>query len=176
MKNFILISILSFISFTAFAQKEPKVDWLTIEEAFARTSENPKKILIDVYTDWCGWCKRMDATTFSDPIIAKYIMENFYPVKLNAERKDTVTVGNQTFVNDNPAKKRNPHNMAIALMQGKMSYPTIVYLDETFNIIQAVPGYQTPETIEPILHFLNEDNYKEIPWEEYQKTFKSQLK
>lgn len=175
MKNYILAPLLLLLSFSALAQKDSKIEWISIEEAFAKTSKNPKKIIIDVYTDWCGWCKRMDATTFSDPTIAAYITEHFYAVKLDAERTDTVTVGNQTFVNENPERKRNPHNMAIALMQGKMSYPTIVYLDETFNIIQAVPGYQTPETIEPILHFLNEDNYKEIPWEDYQKSFKSKL-
>jgi thioredoxin-related protein len=176
MKNFLFTSLLLLFAYAATAQEKSKIEWISIEEAFARTSENPKKVIIDVYTDWCGWCKRMDATTFANPTIAAYISENFYAVKLDAERKDTVTVGNQTFVNENPERRRNPHNMAIALMQGKMSYPTIVYLDETFNLIQSVPGYQTPETIEPILHFLNEDNFKEIPWEEYQKSFKSNLK
>ena len=64
---------------------------------------------------------------------------------------------------------------AIALMNGKMSYATIVYLDEGFNLIQSVPGYQTPENLEPILHFLVTDEYKTTPWEEFQKTFKSNL-
>ena len=52
---------------------------------------------MDVYTDWCGWCKRMDATTFENPAIAKYMSENFYCVKFNAESQKEVTFKGQKY-------------------------------------------------------------------------------
>ncbi len=101
------------------AQEKTKIEWLSIQEAMALHKENPKKIMIDVYTDWCGWCKRMDATTFQDEKIAKYISENFYAVKLNAEMKDTIMVGDQIFVNEKPNERRNPHQLAITFLGAK---------------------------------------------------------
>ena len=77
------------------AQEEVK--WYSIEEAVQLASEEPRVLVIDVYTDWCGWCKRMDATTFSDPAIAKIMNKHFYPVKLNAEDKEDVVIGDRTF-------------------------------------------------------------------------------
>ena len=43
--------------------QESKIKWISIEEAEKLNKENPKKIMIDVYTDWCGWCKKMDKDT-----------------------------------------------------------------------------------------------------------------
>ena len=70
------------------AQKD-KIEWLSFEEAVKRNEKEPKKFIVDVYTDWCGWCKKMDANTFTNPVIIKYINENYWAVKLNAERKDS---------------------------------------------------------------------------------------
>ena len=61
--------------------------WYTWEEAVELNKTKPKKMFVDVYTDWCGWCKKMDKSTFADPAVAAYLAENFYPVKLNAEQK-----------------------------------------------------------------------------------------
>ena len=60
------------------------VNWLTFEQASALAKTKPKKMLIDVYTDWCGWCKKMDATTFANPKIAAYVNQYFYAVKFNS--------------------------------------------------------------------------------------------
>ena len=61
------------------------VKWLTFEEAVEKSKTEKRKIFIDVYTDWCGWCKVMDKNTFNDPEVAKLLNEKFYPVKFNAE-------------------------------------------------------------------------------------------
>ncbi|MFT6716831.1 MAG: thiol:disulfide interchange protein, partial [Saprospiraceae bacterium] len=60
------------------------IKWLTMEQAYKASRTLDKPIFIDVYTSWCGWCKRMDQTTFRDPVVANYINTNFYPVKFNA--------------------------------------------------------------------------------------------
>lgn len=159
-----------------FAQEELKeeINWITIEEAYALNQENPKKIIVDIYTDWCGWCKRMDATTYSNPIIVKYINENFYAVKFDAEQKEDVTILGTTFKFVGEGR-RGYHELAAALLQGKMSYPTTVFLDETFNMIQPIPGYLDANGIEPILWYFASDAFKSEEWPTFQQNFESQL-
>lgn len=143
---------------------------MSFEEAVEANEKDPRKFIVDVYTNWCGWCKRMDATTFSDPVVIKYINENYHAVKLNAERTDTIVLGQQVFVNKRGGK-RSPHELAVALLNGKMSYPTIVYLDENVDMLQPVAGYLDAKGIEPILKFFGDNAYKTIDWPSYESSF-----
>lgn len=169
------ILILLILTTSAISAQNQKINWISFEKAIELNEQEPKKFLIDVYTDWCGWCKRMDATTFSNPVIVDYINKNYWAIKLDAERKDTVKLGEQLFVNENPTGKRNPHQLAVALLNGKMSYPSIVYLDENVELLQAVGGYHDAVGIEPILKYFAENAYRETPWEEYTSSFDSAL-
>ena len=82
------------------------INWLTLEEADSLYKIQKRPMFIDVYTDWCGWCKRMDASTFKDPTVAAYLNANFYPVKLNAETKDTITFNGKTYTNTQSVKAK----------------------------------------------------------------------
>ncbi|MFQ3214977.1 MAG: thioredoxin-related protein [Marivirga sp.] len=131
---FILLLIaltLSAYSFKKEVSNDIKINWLTIEEAYKLNQKEPRKIFIDVYTDWCGWCKKMDRDTFSDPKVAEFVTENFYAVKLNAE--DTFNIQ----LADDPTTPQ-----MIARSMGVSGYPTIVYMKEDFKTIHVVPGYQ----------------------------------
>lgn len=75
------------------------IKWYSPEEAYELNKTAPKPFFIDVYTDWCGWCKRMDATTFKDPTIAQYLNAYYYPVKFNAEVKDTINFMERPYWN-----------------------------------------------------------------------------
>jgi thioredoxin-related protein len=155
--------------------KNEKVKWYTFEEAVELSKKNPKKIFIDVYTDWCGWCKRLDRETFSHPVIAKYLNESFYAVKFDAESTDPIEFGGQTFVNEG-GQPRNPHQLAIALLQGKMGYPSMAYMNEDLQLITVVQSYQTPKEIEPILSYFANDTYKTVGWTDFQTQFVSEIK
>lgn len=137
---FILMLIGSVI--LSFGQ-ESTVKWYTFEEAVELNKTQQRKIFIDVYTDWCGWCKKMDATTFNHPTIAKILNEQYYAVKFDAETSDTIKFSGQVFVNESN-RSRSPHQLAVALLQGKMSYPSVAYLNENNQLLTAVPGYYTP--------------------------------
>lgn len=170
----LLLSLL-LIGFSSQAQTE-EIRWISFEEAVALSEKEPRKIIVDVYTDWCGWCKRMDASTFKNPVIVKYINDHYYAVKLNAERKDTIQLGNQIFVNKNPEGRRAPHDLAVALLNGKMTYPSIVYLDESVELMHpAIAGYQNSESLEQIIKYFGENAYKSTPWETYQSGFVSEI-
>jgi thioredoxin-related protein len=149
-----------------------KIKWLDFEEAVALNKKKPKKMFIDMYTDWCGWCKKMDASTFSNPVIVKYMNENYYAVKFNAERKDTVIYKGTKFVNPNPSGTRSSHQLAQELLSGRMSYPSFLFLDENLDKVTTVPGYRKAPEFETILHYIGENAYKDQKWEEFNAVFK----
>ncbi len=177
MKKIIPVLLIFFISISvSFGQESGKnVKWSTFQEAVKLSKENPKKLFIDVYTDWCGWCKKMDKETFEHPEISKILNKEYYPVKFDAESADTIEFNGKIFINEGD-RSRNPHQLAVALLQGQMSYPSVVYMTKDLQLITAVPGYLTPEQIEPILLFFANDEYKTKEWEEFQTAFKSSIK
>src|SRR5210317_1659912 len=165
--RFLLVAIiLVALNDNVSAQETQLVKWYSIEEVQELVKKEPRKIYIDMYTDWCGWCKVMDKKTFTDPDIANHLNTNFYAVKFDAEGKENVDFKNQTF-KFVAQGARGYHELAAALMQGKMSYPTSVFLDENLNIISPLPGYQKPEQLNPILEFIGEDHYKTTNYEQF---------
>jgi thioredoxin-related protein len=167
-----LIAALVFVTFTFVgntiqAQEKAKIKWMSLDQAFAAIKKEPRKILIDVYTDWCGWCKVMDKNTFTDDKVADFVNKKYYAVKLNAEQAGQITIGEKSYTYP---------QIASDLMQGKMSYPTIVYLDEKFNMIQPIPGYQDAKVFHQVITFLGDNYYKKVDFEKfksdtYPKTF-----
>ncbi|SHJ66037.1 Protein of unknown function, DUF255 [Reichenbachiella agariperforans] len=155
-------------------QKEEEVKWYSFEEAVALNKKEPKKIFIDVYTDWCGWCKKMDKATFNHPEIAKYLNDKYYPVKLNAEQKENIEFNDHTFKWVDSGRN-GIHELAYSLLNGKMSYPTVVFMDEEFRMLSPVPGYLEAPVFDKIIHYYGEDEYKETPWKEYEESYKSSL-
>lgn len=145
-----------------------QVEWLSWEEAteLAQTEANPKKIFIDVYTDWCGWCKRMDKDTFQNPEVAAYMSANFYMVKMDGEGKDPIDFKGKTYTYV-PSGRRGYHQFAASLLQGRLSYPTVVFMDEQLNMLSPVPGYQKPEPFLNIARYFGDNVYKVKDWKSY---------
>ncbi|MFC2138199.1 thioredoxin family protein [Bacteroidota bacterium] len=171
MRRILITAGLILFTITSFSQE--KVKWYTIEEAQELNKKEPKKFIIDVYTDWCGWCKKMDQTTFGNPAIAGYLNKYYYPVKFNAESKNSIIFAGKEYVN--AGGNRQPHNFAVALLQGKMSYPSIAYLNEKLQLLSAVPGYYTPDRIEPILVYFAENIYQTTSWQDFSDKFESKI-
>lgn len=172
----LLFALLIFTAINTQAQDANEtIKWFTLEEAVKLQAETPKKIFIDVYTEWCGYCKKMDKETFSNPVIAHYLNTNFYPVKFDAEQKETIEFKGQTYINTNPDRKRNSHELAQAFLQGKMSYPSYAFLNEESILITVIPGFIPTANFEPIIHYFGEDAFDKMEWEEFSKKFKSKL-
>lgn len=168
MKLKILIFLGIVLNLNAIAQNTHKIDWLSFEGSVEKNSTNPRLIFIDVYTDWCGWCKRMDATTFKDSTFIDYINKYFYAVKLDAEMADTVRFNNTVFINPAPTARRSTHQLAASLLQGKMSYPSFVILNDKFQLLTIIKGFKPPENINPIMEYFGSNIYLKKTWEEFQ--------
>lgn len=156
-----------------------RINWLTIQQAYALTQKKPKKFVVDVYTDWCGWCKVMDRKTFSEPAIVDYVNENFYPVRFNAEQTADVTLGKQTFKYISGGS-HGVHELAAALLNNQMGYPTTVFLDEKFNLIQPIGGYLEPRTFHQIITYFANNYHQKEPFDRYKvgtyvKTYQTSL-
>jgi thioredoxin-related protein len=164
---FTQISLL-FLIFMGFNAQAQDINWISWEEAvqLSQTDAQPKKIFVDVYTDWCGWCKKMDKNTFQNPEVSKYMQDNFYMVKMDAEGKDPIEYQGKTF-KFVPSGRRGYHELAAALLQGRMSYPTVVFLDEQLNMLSPVPGYQQVEPFMQIAKYFGENIYKDKDWQSY---------
>ena len=148
------------------------VKWMTFEAAVEKSKTEKRKIFIDLYTDWCGWCKVMDKNTFSEELIANILNEKFYPVKFNAEQRADVVFQGFTF-KFIPSGNSGVHQLAASLLSNKLAYPSQVFLDEDFHIIQPIQGYQKPDEFHKIIKFIGEGNYKNTSWAEWLKTYKS---
>ncbi|MBQ2188960.1 MAG: DUF255 domain-containing protein [Bacteroidales bacterium] len=147
-----------------------KINWMTFQEAVELNRTAPKKIFIDTYTDWCGWCKKMDQTTFQDSLVVAYMNENYYAVKLNAEMNDTIVFGGYTYVNNGGMNgRRGTHQLAAALLQGNMSYPSYVFMNEKNQLITVAPGYMDASQFLPVLKYIGTDAYLKQSFKDYIK-------
>ena len=134
------------------ADKE-KINWISFTELQELYAKNPKPILVDVYTDWCGWCKEMDRTTYKHEKLAAYVNKNYYAVRFNAESRATVNFNNKIF-KYNAGYRVN--ELALYLTASQLSFPTTVFLSATDAQPAALAGYLRPKQIEGPLKFFGE--------------------
>lgn len=173
MKYFLLL-----LMFLAVGSVNSQIKWMSMNDALAAQKKEPKKIFMDVYTTWCGPCKLLDKNTFSDKEVIDYINENYYAVKFNAEGTEEVNFQDFTYTNPNydPNRKGRNSQHLFAHALKVTAYPSVVFFKENGDLIQAVPGYRTPQQLEIFLKMIHSDDYLKITtteaWQEYQKNFK----
>jgi len=177
---------LAFAPLTLLAQDHStgqKIKWMTLSEAQAAAKKDGKPLMVDVYTQWCGPCKMLSGKTFMDDQLAAYVNANFHPVKFDAEGNEKVTFNGKEYANPsyNPQAgggRNSTHEltMAIAPVNGRVAYPTVVYLDKDGKVISPVQGYLTPEQMEPILEYIGKGKYATMDYQTFTKDFKSSRK
>ncbi len=153
MKKYITISLLGLL-FLGFVPKE-KVNWLSFENLELALKEEPKKVIIHFYADWCVYCKKMEQAVYTKPDIVDALKSEYYTVKFNVESTDTIQFGGQSFVNLNIGKKRMAYHQIPELLAGRkdipLELPATVILDKDFNIEQRYYRYIPPKEMLSIL-------------------------
>ncbi len=174
------ISILLFLFSISISAQD--INWMSLNEAIIAQEKEPRKIMLDVYTDWCGPCKLLDKKTFQNKDVAKYVNENYYAVKFNAEGDEKIMYKEKTYTNpkyDATKRGRNSvHDFTIYMKVG--GYPTIVFMDEKSDLITGVTGFLNPQQLELYLKLFADDTHKDFKTQEdvenYQKNFKPVFK
>jgi thioredoxin-related protein len=170
MKHLKLFSTFFFLFFIA--ELSAQVKWVPIQDAEKQAAATGKKIMVKVYANWCGWCKEMDKATFPNKNVAKILSASFIPVQFNAEQKASVTWGGAPYKLIRTKNDGNYHELAAKWLNGRLSYPTIVFLDENGNVIQAISGYQRADAFEKMAAYFANDAYKTMPWGTFSSTYK----
>lgn len=143
--------------------------WLTWEEANEKMQKEPKNIFVDMYTDWCGWCKHMDATTFKNHEVARYLNDNYYAVKFNAEQREPVTYEGFEFQFVENGR-RGYHQLAHSMLNGRLGFPAFVYFNQKMERIMISPGFKEVPQILGELEFAKEDKYKTMNLQQFLQT------
>ena len=163
--RYILSLFILTATFSAFSQN--KINWYELDSS-TKINNNGKKIIIDLYTDWCGWCKVMDRNTFTNEEVINIINNKFIPIKFDAEYQEEVFFNNNNF-KFVKSGRRGINELAYYLTNGNLSYPMTVFLDENYNLITLLPGYHKPDFYKKVLSYIGNDFWKNMTWEEYLK-------
>ena len=151
---------------------QTEIGWVDFPEAIQKAQLENKKILIEIYTQWCGWCKVMDQKTFHHPEVIDYINDRYVAVRFDAEDQGDIEFNGNTY--SFVKKGRNGyHELAAELMRGRLSYPTIVFLDEQLNVIQPIPGYQNPDNFQMILMYFADNYFRRVPWGRFTQQYQN---
>ncbi len=167
---YILFLFISFSTITYSQSEDGLVKWLSFEEAQKLNKQQPKPFIVDIYTDWCGWCKHMMKTTYSNPNIAGYINQYFYPVKFNAETKDTIEFNGKVYKPTSPNPK-TPHELAIKFLGNSLSYPSTIFIANNFEFNLLSQGYLEDKKIEPLLIYTVESVFKSATYDDFSAQF-----
>lgn len=181
MKHYLilLIALIGLNNVSNAQTEDTTINWLTFEEALKLNEQEPKKFFIDFYTTWCGPCKRLDMYTFTDKEVIKKLNATYYPIKFNAEHRDTISFQNKDFIFVRPPEsRRGYHTLAAAILNGKLAYPTMTILNikpgsNEVEILNYIPGYVEPPTLLPVLDFFRDDMHKKgVDWNTYKANYK----
>lgn len=151
-KAYLLIIAALFSVQTAYSQ-------LSFNDALTKAKDENKRVIVDVYTDWCGWCKKMEAEAYKDSDVKKIIEENFVFVKLNAEGTGKVTYNGKQYSEQD-----------LATLFEVTGYPTTVFLEPDGKQIEYkydsmkmgnLPGYFKTDEFKKILQYFRDGKYKE---------------
>ncbi|HZV11714.1 MAG TPA: thioredoxin fold domain-containing protein [Candidatus Kapabacteria bacterium] len=137
------------------------VEWRNFADGMNLSRTTNKKLLVDVYTDWCGWCKTMDKETYSQDDIISYITDHFIPVRLNAESQE-VRQFDTVHITD----------AELADAFGVTGYPTTIFITSTGQPITSIPGYIQKDEFKKILHYVAEEAYTKMDYEQYKNSSK----
>lgn len=175
MQKFAFLSVILVLMLvtSSYSQQQPKekLNWLTLAEVEAKLKEQPRPVLIDLYTDWCGWCKVMDKKTYSNQQLIQYLNQKFYIVKLNAESRSEFTWKGKSYAY-NPQYRAN--DIAVYLTDGQLAYPTTVIIPSDNSGPQPIAGMLEVKDMELITTYFGENKYGKIPFDSYAKRFKPQ--
>ncbi len=170
-KNILVVGILALCALSFTTQSKNEVKWMSFAEMQEAYAKEPRPILIDMYTNWCGWCKVMDKNTYQHSKVAAYINEHYYAVKFDAESKEEISFNGKKYAY-NPRYKT--HDLAMELSFGRLEYPNTIFLADIKARPAPLAGYMKPKEIEAPLKYFAERSSEQESFVEFNKQLKKQ--
>jgi thioredoxin-related protein len=140
----------------ALAGDKGTLQWKSFNDGLAEAQKSGKKVMVDVYTDWCSWCKKMDKDTYANNDVAQYLAKKFVSIKLNAEAGGKLTYRGQSYT-----------EQQLAGAFGVTGYPSILFLNSDGEPITVLPGYSDAQRFKVILTYIADEKYKSITFQQY---------
>ena len=155
----LLILLVILISTTGSkAGEKLELKWRKFDTGIAEAKKAKKKILVDVYTDWCKWCKKLDAEVYTDAKVVDYVNKNYIPIKINGESKEKLVY-----------KGESTTEAGLSQMFGVTGFPTILFLDSNGDAINKLGSFVPADQFLPIIQYIGGDHYKKISFDEFTK-------
>lgn len=134
-------------------------DWRAWNDGMKQASTTGRPVVVDVYTNWCGWCRRMDRDVYQNAEIADYLRKKFVTIKLNAEAKDGARWQSHDYTSQDLAQ------------QFRVSgYPTTIFLRSSGEHMANVPGYVAADRFLLLLRYVAEGYAdRNVPFAEFEK-------
>lgn len=148
------------LSITFMIHAEPAgLQWQTINYGLENAAKAEKLIVLDVYTDWCGWCKRMDRDTYADTSIIGYMNSRYIACKMNPEKKGSLTFDGKQYT-------LGEFGQAL----GIRGYPATVFFNEKGEVLTVLSGYMGPKDFINVLRYFGDGVYLTgVSYEDYRK-------
>ena len=140
------------------AQNSNTLTWHKYDEGMAKAEKDKKHVLVAFYTNWCGWCRRMDKVTYADEEIRKVLNEGYVAIKVNGQSNEKVEVDKKKITETELARKFRVR-----------SYPITWFLKHSGEKIAPYYGYADAPTFLTVLNYIKDDLYDKISFEEYLK-------
>ncbi|MEK9136508.1 MAG: thioredoxin fold domain-containing protein, partial [Bacteroidota bacterium] len=138
------------------AGEKGQLKWMSFNEGVAEAKKTGRKVMIDVYTDWCGWCKKMDKDTYADAGVADYLNKKYVAIKLNAESSTKLKYRGQSYT-----------EQELSAAFGVTGYPSIIFMQSDGEPITVYPGYADADKFKTVLSYIAEDHYKTTKFQDY---------
>jgi thioredoxin-related protein len=123
----------------------PGLTWRAWDRGLEEARSTKRHVLVDVYTDWCGWCRRMEADVYSRPEVREYLARKFVLVKLDAEAADAASYEGRPFT-----------SRSLAARFSVNGYPTTIFLKPEGDHLINVPGYVPADRFLLVLRYIGD--------------------
>lgn len=170
--------IFLFVATIMACSSNAQVNWKTIEQASqVNTKSNNKMFFIDFSTSWCGWCKKMDRETFSDPVVSAILNKYYIPVHFDAEGSSTFTWNGTKYSNTQaPGQRAQTHPFTRAILGQKIGYPSFAIFNRNGGLTQILQGYQGAYDFSMVLWYFCSGDSQRYTFDEYQNIFQEEIK
>lgn len=128
--GWVMVSPSSVSSKIAAQVQGEELQWYGFNEGLKLAKEQNKFVMVDIYTDWCGWCKKLDKTTYQDAKVVEALKKDFISVKFNPEKDGSYEYTGKTYTGKQLETKFKVDG-----------YPMILFLDSKEGVVKKIDGY-----------------------------------